>query len=36
MDAADTSTVTMQMFDAGSAAVDIQASGTFFQGHLVG
>jgi len=36
MDAADTSTVTMQIFDAGSAAVDIQASGTFFQGHLVG
>ena len=36
MDAADTSTVTMQIFDAGSAAVDIQASGTFFQGYLVG
>jgi hypothetical protein len=35
MDAADTSTVTMQMFDS-SLTVDIQTSGTFFQGYLVG
>ena len=35
MDAADTATVTMQIFDS-SLSVDIQASGTNFQGYLIG
>ena len=36
MDAGDTASVLLNIFDAGSKLVDIQASGTFFQGHLVG
>ena len=36
MDAGDTATVLLNIFDAGSKLVDIQTSGTFFQGHLVG
>ena len=36
MDAADTSTVTMQVFDASNRVIDFQASGTFFHGHLLG
>jgi len=35
MDAGDTSTVTMQMYDS-TLTVDIQTSGTFFQGYLMG
>ena len=36
MDAGDTASVLLNIFDAGSKAVDIQTNGTFFQGHLVG
>ena len=35
MDAGDTATVLLNIFDS-SLTVDIQTSGTFFQGHLVG
>ena len=35
MDAADTATVTMQIFDS-SLTVDFQSSGTNFQGYLIG
>ena len=36
MDAGDTATIAMQIFDAGSAVIDFQTSGTWFQGYLLG
>ena len=36
MDAGDTATIAMQIFDAGSAVIDLQTSGTWFQGYLLG